>query len=479
MTAPLDRTTADNATPREKNATARPPTGPVTLLRDAAIVVTLDDAATVHRDTSVLIVGDAIAAIGTRADLADRATAAGATIVEASNHLVMPGFVNLHTHLSMTLLRGLAEDVDLAGFLTRVFAAEGAVMDPETVHLGAELGALEALRSGTTTALDMYLHPAHTRAGAVRLGLRHATGPVFFDSPGPDGIDWDTRMSLLAAWSETASALGGPLAPNVASPHSTYLVSPTHLAEIREALRAWNTPVLHTHVSETLAENAEVYAGHASTPTRMLADAGILDGSFPVVFGHGIHLDDTDVRLAAEANVTIAHCPGSNLKLASGALSWSKMRAAGVRLGIGTDGCSSSNDLDMWSAVRLSALLSRLTTDRPDATTAYEILRAATVSGAEALGIGHLVGTIEVGKQADLVLLDLDAPHLTPVHDVHALLVFAAGRGDVTDVFVAGERVIADRTSTRVDTPELLARARERAVTAREAASAAISGGPS
>ncbi len=166
----------------------------------------------------------------------------------------------------------------------------------------------------------------------------------------------------------------------------------------------------------------------------------------------------------------MGHCPGSNLKLASGALDWTSFRDSGIRLGIGTDGCSSSNDLDMWQAMRQAALLARLTSGRPDVASAHEVLRAATIEGARALGLGDEIGSVEVGKRADLVLLDLQAPHLTPVHDVAALLVFAAGRGDVTDVLVDGEVVVRDRRSTRLDTPALLARAAERGALARAAA---------
>ena len=183
-----------------------------------------------------------------------------------------------------------------------------------------------------------------------------------------------------------------------------------------------------------------------------------------------MRLDAQDQATVAAAGAAVAHCPGSNLKLASGALPWRTYADAGIRLGLGTDGCSSSNDLDMWSVMRLAGLLARLTSGRPDAVSAVDIVRAATIEGARALGLGDTIGSIEVGKSADLVLLDLDAAHLTPVHDVHALLVYAAGRGDVTDVFVAGERVVAHRESTRVDEHDLYARCRERGVVAAAAA---------
>jgi 5-methylthioadenosine/S-adenosylhomocysteine deaminase len=179
-----------------------------------------------------------------------------------------------------------------------------------------------------------------------------------------------------------------------------------------------------------------------------------------------VHLDEADLTLVAAAGAGLAHCPGSNLKLASGALNWQQVSRAGVRLGLGSDGCSSSNDLDLWQVMRQAALLARLTSGRPDAAAAEQILRAATIDGARSLGMGDLIGSIEVGKRADITVLDIDAPHLTPVHDVAALLVFAAGRGDVVDVLVDGEHVVANRRLTRVDVAQLLARCRARAARA-------------
>jgi 5-methylthioadenosine/S-adenosylhomocysteine deaminase len=437
-----------------------------TLLKSCQYVVTLDTHATVWRDVDLLIADGRIAAIGADLDVTAEET------IDCRHRLVMPGLVNLHTHLAMTLLRGLAEDVDLQGFLQRVFAAEGAIMDAPTVALGTQLGALESLRGGITLAADMYFHPASGRAGAAAAGLRLATGPVLFDGTGPDGLTWDQRLAEVAAWPGIAADLGGPDAPTVVCPHSTYLVSPAHLHEIGQAVRSWPRPVLHTHVSENLAENEQVRANTGRTPVEVLHEAGLLDGHFPVVFGHGIHLTDSD-RVLAQASATIAHCPGSNLKLASGALDWAANRAAGMRVGIGTDGTSSSNDLDMWVAMRLAALVARLSSGRPDEVTSVEILRAATGVGASALGMGDRLGSLEVGKDADVILLDTDAEHLTPIHDVHALLVFAAGRSDVSDVFVAGQRVIADRTSTRVDAQAVRAAARERAKAAANAAGGA------
>ena len=399
------------------------------------------------------------------------------TTIDATGKLVMPGLVNLHTHLPMTLLRGLAENLDLQGFLARVWAAEKAVMDPETVELGATLGALESLLGGSTTQLDMYFHHEAAHRGAVAAGSRHVIGPVFFDGPGPDGLAWDERLANLRSWPGLLDEIGGPEVPVPVMPHATYTCSPDGFAEVAKVLRTLladgdRRGLLSTHASENAAENDGIRQQFGATPTALLARSGWVEPDLPLVLGHGVHLTPGDRAVLADARAAVAHCPGSNLKLASGALGWEEVRASGIRLGLGTDGCSSSNDLDMWQAMRQAALLARLTSGRPDVAGAAEVLRAATIDGARALGLGDVIGSVELGKRADLVLLDLRAPHLTPVHDVAALLVFAAGRGDVTDVVVDGEHVVRDRRSTRLDTPALLARAHARAAVARAAVEA-------
>ena len=399
------------------------------------------------------------------------------TVIDARGRLVMPGLVNLHTHLPMTLLRGLAENLDLQGFLEHLWAAEAAVMDPGSVELGATLGALESLLAGCTTQLDMYFHHEAAHRGAVAAGSRHVIGPVFFDGPGPDGLAWPERLAGLRAWPSLLDEIGGPAVPVSAMPHATYTCSPQGFTEVVAALRkvlsdASRPGLLTTHVSENPAENAGIRERFDATPTELLSRTGWLEPDLPFVLGHGVHLTAGDRALVAQAGAAIAHCPGSNSKLASGALHWETVRDSGIRLGLGTDGCSSSNDLDMWQAMRQAALLARLTSGRPDVASAAEVLRAATIEGARALGLGDQIGSVEVGKRADLVLVDLAAPHLTPVHDVPALLVFAAGRGDVTDVLVDGRVVVRDRRSTLVDTSDLLARARTRGQVARAAAEA-------
>lgn len=417
------------------------------------LVVTVDAEHSVIEGAAIAIEDGRIAEIGPSGSLT------GDERIDLSGHLVAPGLINTHTHLAMTLLRGWAEGVDLQGFLERVWAAEGAIMDPQTCELGTELGALEALLGGTTTTLDMYLHPESTHRGAVRVGLRHLCGPIFFDFPGLDAMQWHERIEFARNWPERVADIGGPEVPLYLMPHSTYTDSPEHLGEVTQVAEEINASI-HLHVSETLAENEDVATRYQKSPVEVLQSSGML--SRHVVYGHGVHLSEHDLELTKGAGAAIAHCPGSNMKLGSGLIDLSRLHDADVTVGLGTDGCSSSNDLDMWQAMRMAAHVQAITSS-PARVSAAKTFAAATREAAKALMIDHLVGSIEVGKRADLIALDLNKPHLTPIHDVYALLVFAAGRGDVTDVWVDGERVVEDSRATRVDAGEIITRARQRA----------------
>ena len=423
-----------------------------TILDNVDWLVTVDQENRVLRNAAIAIEGGVIAEISSARSLT------GTKVVDLSGHLLAPGLINCHTHLAMTLLRGWAEGVDLQGFLERVWAAEGAIMDPATCELGTELGALEALLGGTTTALDMYFNPESTHRGAVRVGLRHVAGPIFFDFPGLDGMEWQERIDYARSWPDRLQALGGPEIPLYLMPHSTYTDSPDHLTDVTRLADEINASI-HLHVSENLGENSDVHARYGKTPVEVLDATEILTRH--TVYGHGVHLNERDLELTRNADAAIAHCPGSNMKLGSGMLNLTQLQDRGITVGIGTDGCSSSNDLDMWQAMRMAAHLQAMTST-PSRVDASKIFASATRNAARALRMDHLVGSIEIGKRADLIALNLNKPHLTPIHDIFPLLVFAAGRGDVTHVWVDGEHVVENSEATRVDSGEILERARTR-----------------
>jgi 5-methylthioadenosine/S-adenosylhomocysteine deaminase len=419
------------------------------LIRQARFALMRDESGDFAEGVDIVIEGGRIAEIG-------RGIADASTTIEGRDLLVMPGLVNLHTHLAMTLLRGIAEEVDLQGFLERVWAEEARLMDAKGVYTGTRLGALEALLGGTTTALDMYLHPREAHRAAVEVGLRHVTGPLFFSFSGPDHLEWDERMSLARGWPETLASQGGPFVPPALMPHAAFTVGVDHLSEIA-ALAREQDALVHTHASENDRENHDTVEATGMRPVAALDASGIL--ALGPILGHGVRLDESDRALLAKTGTSVAHCPGSNLKLASGAADIVGYRDQGIRVGIGTDGCSSSNDLDMFAAMRLTANLARLVRDDPAALSARDVVRAATVEGALAVGLADRIGTVEVGKEADLIAIDLNAPHLVPLHDPYTSVVFSAGRSDVRHVFVAGEPVVIDRRSTRVDHAEVMSEA--------------------
>ena len=331
-------------------------------------------------------------------------------------------------------------------------------MDKPTSALGTELGAAEAIQGGTTTVLDMYLNPDATHAAAVKVGLRHVTGPIFFDFPGLDGMEWSQRIAFGEAWPTVLKNIGGPEIPIYFMPHSTYTDSPEHLHEVAQLAKKVNARI-NLHVSETMNENQAVNEKYQKSPTQVCEDTGILD--VPVVFGHGVHLSEDDIAIVHSHGTSIGHCPGSNLKLGSGVADYLHYISRGVTVGLGTDGCSSSNDLDMWSVMRIAAHMVALKHSPADVQPA-QIVRAATIDGARAIGIDHLVGSITVGKRADLIAIDLTALHLTPIHNLAALLVFAAGRSDVIDAWVDGDKVLESRKVTHIDEPDLRKRVLER-----------------
>lgn len=419
------------------------------VIRNARYVLMCDESGSVLEHADIAIDDGRIVSVG-------ESVMGANTVIDGEGLLVMPGLVNLHTHLAMTLLRGIAEEVNLQGFLERVWAEEARIMDPAGVYAGTRLGALEAVLGGTTTALDMYFHPTESHRAAVEVGLRHVTGPVFFSFPGPDHLEWDERMVLARAWPQTLESLGGPHVPPALMPHAAFTVGLEHLAEIADLARQQRA-LVHTHASENDRENDDTVDATGMRPVPALEASGIL--TLAPVLGHGVRLDDHDRDRVAATGTAVAHCPGSNLKLASGAADVVAYREQGIRVGIGTDGCSSSNDLDMFAAMRLAANLARLVRNDPAALSARDVVRAATLDGARALGLGDRIGTVEAGKEADLVALDLRAPHLVPVHDPYTSVVFSAGRSDVRHVLVAGSPVVVDGQPTRVATDDVMAAA--------------------
>jgi 5-methylthioadenosine/S-adenosylhomocysteine deaminase len=419
------------------------------IIKNASFVYSVDSSDTVLANATIVVRDGVIESINP-ASLPHDIT----EIYDGKDRLILPGLINTHSHLAMALLRGWAESVNLDGFLERVWAAEGAIMDKQTCALGTELGAGEALLGGTTTVLDMYLNPDATHLAAVKTGLRHVTGPIFFDFPGLDGMEWNERIKFGKSWPTMLAESGGPETPIYFMPHSTYTDSPEHLREVASLAESLGARI-HLHVSETMNENDTVQKRYSQSPTQVCDETGILNS--PTVLGHGVHLSDSDLGILKKHNSSVAHCPSSNLKLGSGVADYLHYTSSGITVGLGTDSCSSSNDLDMWLVMRMAAHMVALK-HSPSDVKPEDIVRAATLEGARAIGIDHLVGSIEVGKRADMIALDLTALHLTPIHNVAALLVFAAGRSDVSDVWVDGKQIIRSRKPLTFDPADIRSR---------------------
>jgi 5-methylthioadenosine/S-adenosylhomocysteine deaminase len=411
-------------------------TGPVADLAVVdATVVTMDDAGTVLRGATVVVDGDTITSVGPPDGRAARRT------IDARGALVVPGLVNAHTHLAMTMFRGLADDLDLERFLARLLPAEGAVLSGETVAAGTLLAVAECLRAGVTTVLDMYFFPEAAATAAASSGIDLRGGPVFVELPGPDGRPFASRLE----WAAELLAAAPPERRWVC-PHSTYLLDEAQLCAIGELAAAHGAGV-NVHACESVPELAAVQARHGRSPIAVLRDTGLLGRR--TVLAHGVHLSDADIELVAASGAAVAHCPASNQKLASGFARLPALRAAGIPVALGTDGAASANDLDLWLAMRLAAypLAAR---DGVGALDAGDLVAMATRDGADALGAGDR-GRIEVGRRADLVVLDPSSPSLVPSYDPVSTVAYAAARGDVRWVVAGGVVVVDDRRLTTID----------------------------
>ena len=407
-----------------------------------AQIVTVDKQGSVIDDGS-LVVG---------ADGAIRAIASGqlehtaAEVIDARGAIVMPGLINTHTHLGMTLFRGLGDDMSLEDFLARLMHAEIKVLNYDAVHAGTELAALESLLGGITTSLDMYYLPDAALVVAKTSGMRIQTGPNFLESDGPEPLKFNDRLVWAEKWLEAPrDELGST---GWVAPHSTYLLGEDQLRTLA-ALAAKYEARIHVHAAETVGEMQLVANRHGGrTPIQVLNDTNLLRRS---VLAHGVHISDEDIQLIAQNSATVVHCPASNYKLASGTARILDLHRAGVNVALGTDGPASGNDIDLWIAIRLAGYIQKTVAKNPAVLPALEIVRMATINGARALQLDHLIGSLEVGKRADLIVLDADSPSLTPNFNPHTTIATSVTRADVVHVLVDGKVVVRDRKCLTID----------------------------
>jgi 5-methylthioadenosine/S-adenosylhomocysteine deaminase len=360
--------------------------------------------------------------------------------ISLEEHVLIPGLVNAHTHAAMALMRGLADDLPLMRWLEEhIWPVEMKHVSAGFVKDGTLLACAEMLRGGITCFNDMYFFPEAALEAALEAGLRVSLGMIVFDFPSAYGADADDYLSkglaLRDRWREH------PMASFCLAPHAPYTVSDTTFGKVAKLAAEVDVPV-HIHVHETEDEIRRSLAEHGVRPLARLERLGLLGPSLIAV--HAVHLEDAEIALLAKHGASVAHCPSSNLKLASGFAPAAKLAAAGVNLCIGTDGAASNNRLDMLGETRLAALLAKAVARDAQALPAHAALRAATLGGARALGMEARIGSIAPGKSADLAAVRLAGPELSPCYDAVSHLVYAAGREHVSDVWVAGERLVAD-----------------------------------
>jgi len=362
--------------------------------------------------------------------------------------ILMPGMINTHAHSPMTVLRGMGGDLPLMRWLEEIIWPAEAQLTPADIEAGMLLGSVEMLRNGITTSVEQYFQPEHLVRAVLATGGRMVLGPAIVDVP---GYDWRTQLDEVNARIDVDGLRPHDRIELAYGPHSAYTLTPEALTTVAEAARSRGALLL-LHVAESLAEDMAQRAEYGSVP-RLLAKIGLLAGR--TMAAHSVHLSDEDIALFAAHDVAVAHCPGSNAKLASGIARVPALRAAGVRVGLGTDGPASNDDLDLWEEMRLAALLARLSTMDSAAMTAADVLLLATRGGAAALGRDD-IGVLEPGRWADVVHVDVSSEAFAsglsvPNEHLLANLVWAAGARDVRDVWVAGEQVVADREPTKVD----------------------------
>ena len=367
-------------------------------------------------------------------------------IVSANGNIVMPGLINMHCHAADSLFRGLVENLPLEEWLGRVWIAEKAILTPETTYLGSVLGLAENLLSGSTTVMDMFWYPDETVKAAKDLGMRVSTGGIFFDLPGIGGRSQQDYISEADNFYQNHSS-DDSVIPAIL-PHGSYTVSPQNLSEAKSIADQYGI-LFCTHAAETQAEQNDIKARYDNSVIRHLDKYKLLGETS--VLAHCVHLDDTEISLLAQSKTNVVLNPMSNLKLGSGIAPVKAMHRAGINLTIGTDGAISGNDLDMWLAMRLTCGLAKGLNMEADALTAEQVLHMATISGAKALGKSDSLGSLEIGKNADFILVDINNSHSIPLFDPITHLVFGAGRSDVTDVFVSGKHVVENKKISGLD----------------------------
>ena len=428
----------------------------VELVVAGGTVVTMDGERHILEDGAIAVKGDAIMAVGPRAEIEGKYE--GAQKIDARGKLVLPGLINGHTHVPMTLLRGLKDDVTLDVWLTKyIFPAEAKNVTEDFVRWGTRLAAAEQIRGGVTTFADMYYFEDAIAEETKAAGMRGVLGESVIDFPAPDN---KTNAAMLEYVEKFLNRWQGDALIHAAvAPHSIYTCSKKTLQDSAALARKYHAPIL-IHVAEMKKELDDSHAQNGLTPVQYLEGIGVLGPD--VVAAHCIWVDDADRKILAERQVGCVHNPSSNMMLASGVAPVMEERAAGIHVGLGTDGpAGSNNDLDLMEEMDLAAKLQKITRMDPQSLGAKAAVEMATIEGARALHMEKEIGSLEAGKKADMILIGLDAPNAVPMYEVYSQIVYALKGSDVETVVIGGRVVMRDGKLLTVKESEVIAKARE------------------
>lgn len=420
------------------------------ILIRGATVLTMEGHDSVFEDGVIAIAGDRIAAAGSAGSLpegfkADRE-------IDGAGMVALPGFVNCHTHAAMTLMRSYADDMPLMMWLSEKIWPLEEKLTPDDIYWGTMLCCLEMIKSGTTTFADMYFMMDRVAEAVDRSGMRACLSRGMIGA-GPNAqLALEESEKFIKDWHGGA---GGRVRAML-GPHAPYTCPPDYLEKVMELAVRHNVSI-HIHVAETRDEIDQIHENYGKTPVQHLDGLGLFD--LPVLAAHCVHLDERDIEILAAKKVGVAHCPESNMKLASGIAPVVRLLEAGAVVGLGTDGASSNNNLDMMEEMRSAALLQKVATGDPLVMPSFASLQMATAGGARALGLAGDTGMLKPGLKADLILVNFHRPHLYPRHDDYAHLVYAAQSADVDTVLIDGRVVMEGRRVLTMDEEEVMANA--------------------
>ena len=445
-------------------AVARPQARtPATLIVTGGTIITEDAARHVIVNGAIAIDHDVIVGIDT-ADAINATFVAEATI-DARGQIVLPGLINTHTHAAMVLFRGLGSDLALMDWLNQyIFPAEKKTVSPDFVRVGTRLAALEMIESGTTTFTDMYYFEGDVADATREAGLRAVLGESVIKFPVADADTPEAGLARAEAFIQQWK--DDPLVTPAVAPHAPYTLEPATLKAVRALANKYDVPML-IHLAETQDEMKQIDARFHMSPTKFLESLGVWTGKS--VAAHAVWVDDADMKILGRRGVGLAHNPESNMKLASGTAPVLKWLAHGIHAGLGTDGAASNNDMDMFETMRQAAFLHKLVNMDPRAMPASLALDLATRGGADALGMSQKIGSLEVGKQADIITVTMDGARQTPLYDAVSQLVYVSRGDDVRNTIVAGKVLMKDRQVMTMRRADVLRDARAMAERVRSA----------